>query len=368
MWRFLMCLIPTLAMAQVDQGAPNADFVPAFEGQTRAPLLDASRLSVDVFASGFDFPWGIAPLPDGRFLVTERGGDMQIVGADGARLGNVQGVPDVAAVNQGGLLDVAVSPDFARDGVVYWTYAKPVGRRSALAAARGVLIDNTLTQVADIFVQSPALRSGRHFGSRVVPTDGGLWITAGDRGREGLVQDAETTIGKVMWIADGAAPVVWSTGHRNIQGATLIDSDLWTVEHGPRGGDELNQPEFQGNYGWPIVSYGIEYNGADVGGGIAVGEGFEPPVYYWDPVIAPGGMAAYPANGPHAPWRGDLFVASLFPGGVMRLKLRDGRVVGEERILADVGRVRDVEVLANGDLLVLPDVEGGDILRITPQR
>ncbi|MCF2871401.1 PQQ-dependent sugar dehydrogenase [Octadecabacter sp. G9-8] len=366
MWRFLICLMPTLALAQVEQGAPNADFAPAFEGQTRAPSVGPSVISVEVFASGFDFPWGIAPLPDGRFLVSERGGEMHIVGADGARLGEVSGVPDVAARNQGGLLDVAVSPDFETDGVVYWTYAKPVDGGSALAAGRGVFVDGALTQAADIFVQTPAINSNKHFGSRVVAARGGVWITAGDRGNAELAQNGETTVGKVMWVEDGGTPAIWSTGHRNIQGAILRDGDLWTVEHGPRGGDELNRPEFGANYGWPVVSYGINYSGSDVGEGIAVADGYEQPVYYWDPVIAPGGMAAYPDDGPYRDWRGDLFVASLFPGGVVRLKIEGGRVIGEERLLADIGRVRDVEVLENGDLLVLPDVRGGDILRVTP--
>jgi glucose/arabinose dehydrogenase len=366
MWRYALFLMPTLAMAQVEQGAPNADFAPAFEGQTRAPLMETSTISVDVFASGFDFPWGIAPLPDGRFLVTERGGAMQIVGADGTRLGEVMGVPRVVTLNQGGLLDVAISPDFLTDGVVYWTYAKPQNGRATLAAGRGVLVGDALTRVSDIFVQTPALLSGRHFGSRVVPAVGGVFVTSGDRGREQYVQDVDSTVGKVMWIADGEAPVVWSTGHRNIQGAIMQNGGLWTVEHGPRGGDELNQPQLGLNYGWPIISYGINYSGSDVGEGIAVADGLETPVYYWDPVIAPGGMAAYSNYAEFMPWRGDLFVASLFPGGVMRLKIEDGRVVGEERLLADIGRVRDVEVLANGDLLVLLDVLGGDILRVTP--
>ena len=289
---------------------------------------------------------------------------LQIVDADGARLGEVSGVPNSVAIQQGGLLDVAVSST----GIVYLTYAKLVGNRAASAVARGVLDQNTLIQVEDIFVQTPALNSGRHFGSRVVLGDGGVWITGGDRGRERYVQDPATTIGKVMWVSEDGAVTTWSTGHRNIQGATLRDGELWTVEHGPRGGDELNRPRQGRNYGWPIVSYGIDYSGADISGGIAVADGLEPPVYYWDPVIAPGGMAAYPGNAAFAPWRGNLFVASLFPGGIMRLQIEGGRVVGEERLLADIGRVRDVEVLPNGDLLVLPDVLGGDILRITPRR
>jgi len=234
-----------------------------------------------------------------------------------------------------------------------------------LAAARGVLEGDTLTEVADIFVQNNPRRGGRHFGSRIIPTNNGVWITSGDRGTPELAQ-GNNFIGKVIWV-DANGPQIWSSGHRNIQGAVERNGELWTVEHGPRGGDELNRAQQGRNYGWPVISYGINYNGSEVQGGIAEADGLEQPVYYWDPVIAPGGMAAYPSDGAFAPWRSDLFVASLFPGGVMRLKLQNGRVVGEERLLADIGRVRDVQVLANGDILVLPDVEDADILRITPR-
>ena len=361
MWRFLICLVPGLALAQVDQGPPNADFAPAFENQTRAPELPSTQIRVETFASGFDFPWGIAPLPDGRFLVTERGGTLQLVGADGARIGEVTGLPQIEAIRQGGLLDVAVS----QDGFVYVTYSKPVSGGVALAAARGVLDGTNLRDVEDIFVQTPAVRSGQHFGSRIVMGAGGLWITSGDRGQPELAQ-GQNSVGKVIWVDEAGSAFIWSSGHRNIQGAALRDGTLWTVEHGPRGGDELNRPEQGRNYGWPVVSYGINYSGSDVGDGIAVADGYEPPVYYWDPVIAPGGMGAYPETAVFRPWRGDVFVSSLNPGGLMRLKIEGGRVVGEERLLPDVGRVRDVEVLVDGSLLVLLDAPGADILKITP--
>lgn len=364
MWRFLVLMMPGLAFAQVEQGAANADFAPAFEGQTRAQALPESDIRVDVFASGFDFPWGIAALPDGRFLVTERGGTLLLVGVDGTHL-DVTGVPEVSAIRQGGLLDVAVAHDFADTSIVYLTYAKPVGRRSATAAARAVLVGAELTEVEEIFVQEPAQRSGVHYGSRIVPDGDVVWVTTGDRGEPDLAQDNGATIGKVMRI-DANGPQIWSTGHRNMQGAILRDGVLWTVEHGPRGGDELNQPQQGLNYGWPVISYGINYSGSDVGAGIAMAEGYEQPVYYWDPVIAAGGMGAYPRDAAFAPWRGDLFVSSLNPGGLMRLKLEEGRVIGEERLFDSVGRVRDVEVLDNGTLLVLLDAPDADILRITP--
>lgn len=362
MLRYLLCFVPVMAMAQVDQGAPNATFAPEFDGQTRAVSLPASSVDVSVFASGLEGPWGIAPLDDGRFLVTQSAGRMVILEADGTVSGEVRGMPRVATSGQGGLLDVAV-----RGNVVFWTYSKPLRGGAALAAGRGVLgPDDALKEVEDIFVQVPAVRGGRHFGSRIIPMDdGSIWITSGDRGNPSLVQDAATTVGKVLRIAPDGRAEVWSTGHRNIQGAALGPDGLWTVEHGPRGGDELNQPEQGKNYGWPIVSYGVAYSGADIGEGIALRAGLEPPVYYWDPVIAPAGMVFYPTDG-FAGWRGNLFISSLNPGGVNRLKLKDGRVVGEERLLPDVGRVRDLHVLPDGDLLVVLDGPRADILRVSP--
>ncbi|MEL6959015.1 MAG: PQQ-dependent sugar dehydrogenase [Pseudomonadota bacterium] len=366
-FRFATALVFTAnaAFAQVDQGSRNADFAPAFENQTRAPELPSSQIEVSVFANGFDFPWGITPLPDGGFLVTERGGVLKRVNASGAEIQVIGGLPQIEAIRQGGLLDVAAVPDAGSEGLVYFTYSKPVQGGVALAAARGQLQGNMLVGVQDIFVQTPALRSGQHFGSRIIPTDDGVWITSGDRGSPDLAQ-GQNSIGKVIWVDNAGQAFVWSTGHRNIQGAILRQGELWTVEHGPRGGDELNRPQQGRNYGWPVISYGINYSGTDVGDGIAIADGYEQPVYYWDPVIAPGGMGAYPANAAFVPWRGDLFVSSLNPGGLMRLKLEGGRVVGEERLLPDVGRVRDVEVLADGDLLVLIDAPGASILRISP--
>ena len=375
-------LLPTLAVAEVDQGPPNADFAPAFANQTRAPALPATTVRTQVFAAGLERPWGIDALPSGQFLVTEIGGTMRIINADGSITRPLPGLPEIAVVGQGGLLDVNVSPDFGNDRTVFWTYAKDVRRGTVTAAASGVLQnDGTLTDVRDIFVQTPAVRGGRHFGSRVVPLpDGTVAITTGDRG-EGdggeLVQDNATTIGKVIRVnRDGTAPsdnpfvgragddLIWSSGHRNAQGAALDSTGtLWTVEHGPRGGDELNRPEASVNYGWPVVSYGINYTGSDVGRGLPRADGYAEPVYYWDPVIAPSGMTFY--DGSFGPWQGDLLIASLNPGGLVRLKLENGRVVGEERLLGELGRLRDVEVLPDGAILVIGDA--GNAIRVDLQ-
>ena len=376
-----LMMLPVAAQAQVDQGRPNADFTPAFAEQTRAPALPRTDVTVEVFADGLDSPWGIAQLGNGQFLVTEKPGNLRVMNADGSLSSALPGLPDVAAEGQGGLLDVAVSPRFAEDRTIYWTYAKAVRGGLVTAAARGTLgADGTISDVMDIFVQDNPARNGRHFGSRILPmADGTVWITTGDRGAGDsgtLVQDITTTHGKVIRVnADGSVPAdnpfvgregndqVWSLGHRNMQGAAIGPGGLWTIEHGPRGGDELNRPQAGLNYGWPVVSYGINYRGSDVGQGAARGPGFEEPVYYWDPVIAPGGMMFY--DGPYADWRGDLLIASLNPGALVRLKIQNGRVVGEERMLTDVGRIRDVEVLDDGAVLVLLDA--GEVLRVTPQ-
>ncbi|MBE0412748.1 PQQ-dependent sugar dehydrogenase [Yoonia sp.] len=376
-------MVPSLVWAEVPQGPPNAGFAPAFVEQTRAPAMAQTPVTVSVFAAGLENPWGIAPMPDGQFLVTERPGRMRVIHADGSLSAPIMGLPEVFDNGQGGLLDVAVSPSFAQDRTVFWTYAKPLRGGAATAAARGTLgPDGHLRDVQDIFVQDPPVRGGRHFGSRIIPMDdGAVWISTGDRGAGDsgtLVQDIATTHGKVIRVrADGTAPAdnpfvgrdgidqIWSLGHRNIQGAAIgPDGALWIVEHGPRGGDELNQPVAGGNYGWPLVSYGINYRGSDVGAGQARAPEFEEPVYYWDPVIAPGGMAFY--DGDYASWHGDLLIGSLNPGALVRLKLANGRIVGEERLLTDVGRVRDVAVLPDGSVLVLIDSGRGEVLRVTP--
>lgn len=379
----LMSLFATPVFAEVEQGPPNAGFFPAFENQTRAPALPTTQLEVTRFVQGLENPWGIARMPDGRYLVTERPGRMRLIGADGAVSGEIGGIGAVDNRRQGGLLDVALSPRFDEDQIVFWTYAKRVSGGTVTAAARGVWSEGgEILDVRDIFVQQPPSDNPVHFGSRIIPMpDGTVWITTGEHSvREDAVkaQDINLTYGKVIRLSwDGAAlsdnpfvgvegdDSVWSYGHRNMQGAAIdARGELWTIEHGPRGGDELNKPEPGKNYGWPVISYGVNYNGSPVGGGAAVADGMEQPVYYWDPVIAPGGMLFY--DGDFAPWQGDLIIASLRPGGLVRLKMRDGKVIGEERLLTDVGRVRDVEILPDGSLLALLDSKTGGIIRVMP--
>ena len=380
-----LCFITSPAWAQVEQGPQNTDFTPAIADQTRAPALPATPVTVTTFVTGLENPWGIATLPDGGWIVTERPGRMRLVSPDGVLSDPIEGLPAVAAIEQGGLLDVAVAPDFATSRVVWWTYAKPMSNGFVTAAARGVLsVDGTaMTDVQDIFVQDPPTIVPAHYGSRVVFDGAGhVFIATGEHFTDEnrlLAQDLNTTYGKVIRLTEtGSVPAdnpyigvdgddqVWSYGHRNIQGAAMSPTgQLWTLEHGPQGGDELNHPEPGLNYGWPLVSYGENYDGTPVGSGLSRMEGVEEPVYYWDPVIAPGGMLFY--RGDAFPnWQGDLLIGSLNPGALVRLKLANGRVVGEERVITDVGRVRDVEELADGGLLLLIDDTTGGILRVMP--
>ncbi|MCA0274229.1 MAG: PQQ-dependent sugar dehydrogenase [Proteobacteria bacterium] len=369
-----------------DRNTPQLE--PAFADQTRAPQLeDGLTLSVEVLAEGLEHPWGVAVLPDGGYLVTERPGRLRHVGAEGGISAPLAGVPEVLADGQGGLLDVSLATDFAETGHIWLTYAKPVeGGMSATAAAiaRFDAEAGALKDLREVFVQDPPSPSPMHFGSRVVPSGNHVYVTTGEHFTEEerqFAQDPARTYGKVVRLmADGSVPAdnpfagqggaagqVWSLGHRNVQGAALApDGGLWTLEHGPQGGDELNRIERGANYGWPVVSYGENYNGSAVGEGVAHRDGMEEPVYFWDPVIAPGGFVFY--DGAMLPdWQGDVIAASLSPGGLVRLMLEGGRVTGEARYLLGSARFRDVAVDSDGAILAVTDAEDGQLLRITPE-
>ena len=362
---------------------------PAFAGQTRAPLHRTGvEFDVRTVATGLEHPWGMAFLPDGAMLVTERPGRLRVVTADGDLSPPVDGVPEVDARNQGGLLDVAIDPQFARNSTIYWSYAEPRDGGNGTAVARAVLVRDgapALRDVAVIWRMTPTLDSTHHFGSRLVfDRSGMLFITTGERSdREGRVQAQrlDGALGKVIRIdPDGsvpddnplvgrkdALPTIWSYGHRNIQSAALhpVTGALWTVEHGARGGDEINVPAAGKDHGWPTITYGIEYSGAQIGEGLTAREGMEQPVYYWDPVIAPSGMAFYDADLFPA-WKGSLFVGALAGEHIARLTLDGERVVGEERLLVDRARIRDVRVGPEGALYVLTDEDDGEILALVP--
>ncbi len=361
--------------------------LPALAQAPRSPTpstMEGPITTVEV-ARGLDHPWGLAFLPDGRMLVTERSGTLLLLGADGRSRTTVTGTPRVAAGGQGGLLGIALSPEFSRDRRVYLAFSEAGDDGAAgTAVARGVLNGTRLDDVEVIWRQTPKIAGSRnHWGSRLVfGRDGTLFVTLGDRySARPMVQDLDTTIGKVVRInADGtipkdnpfvgragARPEIWSYGHRNVQGAALdpATGQLWTVEHGARGGDELNHPQAGKNYGWPVITYGVDYSGVRIGEGTAK-PGMEQPVYYWDPVIAPSG-AAFNAGDRYPGWKGDLFVGSLTPGGLVRLELRQGEVRSETRYLPDVGRVRDVVPGPDGYLYLLTDASDGKLLRVVPR-
>jgi glucose/arabinose dehydrogenase len=367
--------------------ANGANQQPAFAGQTRAPAVRTeAALTHTVVASGLSHPWGLALLPDGAWLVTERPGRMRIVAADGAKGEPIAGLPAIDARGQGGLLDVAISPAFASDRLVYWSYSEPREGGNATSVARGRLSDDRtrLENVQVIFRALPTYDGDKHFGSVLAfAPDGKLFITLGERSDRPMrpqAQDLGSHMGKVIRInADGSVPAdnpfvgrggarpeIWSLGHRNVQGAAIQPGSgaLWTIEHGTRGGDEVNIDRAGVNYGWPIIAYGIEYAGGPINEGITAREGLEQPVYYWDPVIAPGGATFY--SGAMFPgWAGNLLVAGLKEKHVARLVIQNDRVVGEERLLTDLGeRVRDVAVGPDGAVWAITDEENGKLVRL----
>jgi glucose/arabinose dehydrogenase len=345
---------------------------------------ERSDLDLVTVTAGLEHPWGMAFLPDGRVLVTELAGRLRLIERDGKAGPPIAGVPVVEAVKQGGLLDVALDPAFATNRLVYLAYTEPREGGNGTSVARGVLEGGSLTGVQVIFRQQPAMQGGFHFGSRLVFDRGGrLFITLGERnvGRA-QAQTLDNTIGKIVRINPdgsippdnpfvgraGALPEIWSYGHRNVQGAALhpVTGELWANEHGPKGGDELNRVLPGRNYGWPTVSYGVEYSGAKISDS-GTAPGIEPPVHYWVPSIATSGLLFY--TGERFPaWRGSAFVGGLKSQQLVRLVLDGDRVVGEERLLRGVvkERVRDVEQGPDGDIYLLTDEENGRLLRLQP--
>ena len=344
----------------------------------------AQSLEPVVVAKGLDHPWGLAFLPDGRLLVTERPGRMRTIERDGRLNAPLAGLPPVVAAGQGGLLDVVLHPQFASNQLVYWTFSEAGDGGAGTAVARGKLSGNSLADVQVIFRQAPKVSGGNnHFGSRLVwSRDGKLFVGLGDRfTRKDDAQTLDNHMGKVVRIdADGKVPAdnpfaqragakaeIWSYGHRNIQGAALHPGtgELWTVEHGPQGGDELNIPAAGANHGWPVITYGRNY-----GIGTKIGEGttradVAPPVHYWAPTsIAPSGMA-FLTSDRYPGWKGNLFIGALRGAHLVRLELDGRKVVREEQLLPDRGaRIRDVRQGPDGWLYVMTDSPDGQIWRL----
>jgi glucose/arabinose dehydrogenase len=358
------------------QGSPGA-------AGDRIISTEHARLQISTVVQGLEHPWGLAFLPDGRMLVTERPGRLRIVSANGELSAPLAGVPAVHAVGQGGLLDVALDPRFGENSLVYLSFSEPGAGTAGTAVARGRLLQGRLEDVEVIFRQQPKIDSKQHYGSRLVfDRAGRLFITLGDRGSQrDSAQDPATHVGKILRIerdgsvpADnpfvdrvGARPELFSLGHRNVQGAALNPQtgELWTHEHGPRGGDEVNVVRAGRNYGWPVITYGREYHGPSIGEGTARA-GMEQPLHYWVPAVAPSGMAFY--TGDLVPgWQGNVLVGGLVAQQLVRLEFDSAdRVVHEERI--DIGeRVRDVRQGPDGAVYLLTDTGSRSrILRLSP--
>jgi glucose/arabinose dehydrogenase len=389
-------------------GPANApELKPAFAGQTRVCAVNSGvAFEVTVLAKGLNMPWAVEPLPDGSFLVTEKSGQMRIVtskGEVGEPIGGLTpveagapspasgegGLPPITARGQGGLLDVALSPGFAKDSTIFWSFSEQREGGSGTSVARGKLSPDRkrLEQVRVIFRAMPTFDNGMHFGSRLAfDQKGKLYITLGDRfdliKTRPQAQQLGSHLGKVIRInPDGtvpadnpfvkqrdALPEIWSVGHRNLQSATVDDRGrLWTIEHGPKGGDELNLIEKGKNYGWAVISYGEEYSGEPIAGGVSAKAGYEQPVYYWDPVIAPSGAQYYTGSAFPA-WRGSIFIGGLASKRLVRLVIKGDRVTGEEHLLTDRGkRIRDVRQGPDGALYVVTDEQNGELWRIAPK-
>jgi glucose/arabinose dehydrogenase len=352
--------------------------------QQRYPS-SAGDLVVETVAGGLEHPWGLAFLPDGRMLVTERPGRLRLVGRDGKLSAPITGVPNVAGRGQGGLLDVVPDPGFAQNRTIYLSFAEPRSGGTGTSVARARLNERgtALEGTKVIFQQMPTIASNMHFGSRLVfDQTGALFVTVGDRyGQRDQAQNPANHIGKIMRIRpeggapadnpkiEGWQPEIWSIGHRNVQAAALHpqSGQLWTAEHGARGGDEVNTPKAGRNYGWPVVTFGIDYSGAKIGEGTSKA-GMEPPLFYWDPSIAPSGAAFY-TGAVWPAWTNSLFVGALAGQMLVRLSTQGEAVTGQERLLEGLGeRIRDVRQGPDGFLYLLSDAPDGKLLRVRPAK
>jgi glucose/arabinose dehydrogenase len=345
---------------------------------------ERAAVTVEPVTDGLVHPWGLAFLPDGHMLVTERAGRMRIVSPEGDLSAPISGLPEIWSRGQGGLLDVVLGPDYSETGRIYFSYSEPGAGGASTAVARAVLDrgEPALSELQVIFRQQPKSSGGRHFGSRLVfAPDGTLFITIGDRGERQRAQNFTINRGQVIRInpdgsipqdnpfvgVEGRLPEVWSYGHRNPQGAARHPETgrLWLHEHGAQGGDEVNVPEAGKNYGWPVIHYGEDYGGGQFGEGTHK-EGMEQPVYYWDPSIAPSGMDFY-THARMPDWQGDIFLGALKFRMLVRLDLENGEVVHEERMLGDLRqRIRAVDQGPEGNLYLLTDARDGQVLRVSP--
>ena len=375
----------TSHLRPVETKSPNSDYKPAFAGQTRIEgVKTTTPYNVEKIADGIGPVFGIVPMPDGRLMVTVKSGFMEIHDANGKLVKKITGFPPVLFEGQGGLLDVAFDPNFASNKMIYWSYAEKVEPGSLTAVAKGKLNEDAgnVENVSVIFRATPATNSTLQYGSRLIfDKDENLFVSVGEKSITSArvqAQQLDSYLGKIVKITTdgkpvpgnpfinqaGAKPEIYSYGHRNPDGLDInpATGELWEAEFGPQGGDEINLIHAGKNYGWPVITYGIEYSGDKVGAGIQQKEGMEQPVYYWDPVISPCGICFY--NGDAIPeWKNNLFVAALSGKHLDRLVIKDNKVVGEERLLTDKDqRFRDVAYMNN---MLYAITDGGDIYRIS---
>jgi len=374
--------------APVETNPPNSNYRPAFTGQTRIGGVHTSTpYSANVITTGLSAPWGITALPDGRLLITEKAGRMRIATTTGSLSGPITGLPSVNASGQGGLLGVCIDPQFASNRMVYWVFSENVTGGTLTAVAKGRLADNetSIENATVIYRAMPAANSTAHYGGRILfDATGNLLVSTGERSNlntRPFAQALTAALGKIIRITTngqpapgnpvfsgaGALPELYSMGHRNPQGLARhpVTGDLWQSEHGPLGGDEINRVQPGFNYGWPTITYGLEYSGQPVGAGIQQQEGLQQPVYYWDPVISPSGITFYRGN--RIPeWENNLFAGALSGTHIARLVIENNRVTGEERLLAGEGqRFRDLTQGTDNALYAITDA--GRLYRIDRQ-
>ena len=380
------CIAMSLALNACAQSQAPAQPATSAEPARSMPS-QAGTLQVRPIASGLEHPWAVALLPGGDFLVTERPGRLRRIAANGTVSAPIAGVPTVFAQGQGGLLDVVLDPDFASNKRIWLSFAEPgEGDTAGTAVATATLGDATLTNVVLIYRQVPKLEGGNHFGSRIAfDGKGHVFISQGERNERAMAQDLEVLQGKLVRLnVDGTQPAdnpfasgvgvrkaIWSYGHRNMQGLAVDPrtGTLWESEHGPRGGDELNLPRAGKNYGWPVITHGINYSGQPIpeAEGKAK-DGMEQPFHVWEKSPGVSGMAFYTGR-PENPWNDSVFLGSLAERNLIRLTLQGDTVLGEERLLNEIGeRVRDVRVGPDGNVYVVTDEEDGKLLRIEPPK
>ena len=370
----------------VETQEPNTDYKPAFAGQTRiGSVKTATAYSGKVLTSDLNSPWGIVQLPDGRFLITQKEGTMRIATGTGQLSEPITGIPEVNSRGQGGLLGLTLDPAFTQNRMVYWVFSESTSGGNLTAVAKGKLSadEKKIENATVIYRATPAYRSSLHYGGRILfDKTGNLMVSTGERSdlaTRPQAQHLNSGLGKIVRITtDGkpaqgnpvfpgnndARPEIYSYGHRNVQGLAFhpTTGDLWENEFGPRGGDEVNRIEPGKNYGWPLITYGIEYSGPKISGGATQKDGLEQPVYYWDPVVSPSGMTFYSGNA-IPEWKDNLFIACLSGLHINRLVIKNNKVVGEERLLrSENQRFRDVTYGKDGALYAVTD--GGRLYRI----